>query len=73
MLLMPLTRVHLDMASHLYFVKQWIWFCLEGAEVNPMRRWTGSCDDFEDGLIEAFVLTCSCRFITWPHRSGFSL
>jgi hypothetical protein len=53
------------MASHLYFVKQWIWFCLEVAEVNPMRKWTGSCDDFEDGLIEAFVLTCSCRFITW--------
>ena len=53
------------MASRLYFVKQWIWFCLEVAEVNPIRKWTGSCDDFEDGLIEAFVLTCSCRFVTW--------
>ena len=41
------------------------WFCLEVAEVNPIRKWTGSCDDFEDGLIEAFVLTCSCRFVTW--------
>lgn len=30
------------MASHLYFVKQWIWFCLEVAEVEPMRKWTGS-------------------------------
>ena len=53
------------MASRLYFVKQWIWFCLEVAEVSPIRKWTGSCDDFEDGLIEAFVLTCSCRFVTW--------
>jgi len=53
------------MASRLYFVKQWIWFCLEVAEVNPIRKWMGSCDDFEDGLIEAFVLTCSCRFVTW--------
>ena len=53
------------MASRLYFVKQWIWFCLEVAEVNPIRKWTGGCDDFEDGLIEAFVLTCSCRFVTW--------
>ena len=35
------------------------------AEVNPIRKWTGSCDDFEDGLIEAFVPTCSCRFVTW--------
>ena len=46
------------MASRLYFVKQWVWFCLEVAEVDPMRKWTGSCDDFEDGLPEAFVLTC---------------
>ena len=53
------------MASRLYFVKQWVWFCLEVAEVSPMRKWTGSCDDFEDGLLEAFLLTCSCRFVTW--------
>ena len=60
-------------ASRLYFVKQWIWFCLEVAEVNPMRTWkhtrtwkgTALSNDFEDGLLESFVLACSCRFVTW--------
>ena len=39
------------MASRLYFVKQWIWFCLEVAEVNPIRKWkettsTSAAQDF---------------------------
>lgn len=51
--------------SRIFFLKLWIFMLVEVLGMNPMRPWTSEDSEYEDAIMEMFVLFCSLRFVTW--------